>query len=377
MAPSALELTDQHAKLDTLIASDSQAQLGDRTLREFGRLPFLLKLLAVDKPLSIQAHPSMEQARSGYSRERAQGLSYTDPNANYRDDWPKPELLCPLTQFEALCGFRPVEELVRLFESLGGDCFSSALRVLKDEAEPDALRHLVSSWLTARGDAKSALIRSGLEACGTASQRDDRIGEEARFALSLATIHPQDAGVLVALLLQHLHLSPNQGLFVPAGVMHAYLGGLAVEVMASSDNVLRGGLTQKHVDVAELVSLVRFASALPHTVPLAPAEGGLERYFSLEVPHFCVSRIHVEPHRHWCSARRLGPEMMLCVEGCLDLISSSSTTLPLGPGECAWVSASEDVYCAAGNGVGFRVQVGAEGTRTFTQLADDALRFGA
>lgn len=371
MAPSALEPADDSAGLDTVIARDAHGQLGDRTLAHFGRLPFLLKLLAVERPLSIQAHPSAEQARAGYLRERALGLSFTDPNANYRDDWPKPELLCPLTEFDALCGFRPVHEIERSFEALGGECFSNAMHVLRNQAESDALRHLVSAWLTAQGDAKVSLVRSGLAACDAASRRNDDAGEDARFALSLAKFYPDDAGVLVALLLNRFHLGPEQGLFVPAGVLHAYLGGLAVEVMASSDNVLRGGLTQKHVEVPELVSLVQFSSAPCEIVGMQPTDGP-ERFFTVDVPHFRVSRVHIEAYRHWCAANRIGPEMVLCVDGQLTVISPSTKELRLRAGECAWIAASEDVYCIAGQGLAYRVQVGNQQERESVSLKDCA-----
>jgi len=355
VAPSAVLATGE--QLDGLIARDARAQLGDFTLERFGRLPFLLKVLAVEQPLSIQAHPSSEQARAGYLRERAQGLSYADPKANYRDDWPKPELLCPLTRFDALCGFRPADRLSRLFDILGGDCFSRARQVLRDEPAPAALRHLVSSWLGAQGEQRVSLVGAGLAACEAARDRDDQAGEDARLALRLSELYPNDPGVLVALTLEHLHLEPGQGLFVPAGVMHAYLGGMAVEVMASSDNVLRGGLTQKHVDVPELVSLLRFAPSPPHVVQLT-ATDGLEQHYRVDVPHFRVSRIQVEGYRDWCAAARVGPEMIICVAGRISVIGAAAESLALNPGDCAWIDAAEDVYCATGQGCIYRVQVG-------------------
>ena len=357
MAPSSIEHDGTRRGLDALIASSASTQLGDRAFERFGRLPFLLKILAVEQPLSIQAHPSAEQALEGFQRERAAGILSNDANANYRDDWPKPELLCPLTEFEALCGFRPVGELVQLFETLGGDCFFSAARTLKNQSETAALHDVVSTWLGARGEVKNALILSGLSACASASNGRGVVADDARLALALAAKNPDDAGVLVALLMQRLTLKPGEGLFVPAGVVHAYLRGLAVEVMASSDNVLRGGLTLKHVDVAELLRLVSFSSDSPQIVALAETND-LERFFDFDVAEFRVSRIGVEPNRHWCSSFRRGPEMLLCVQGNLRMLSPSTPALDLQSGECAWVCADEDVYCAAGQGIAYRVQVG-------------------
>jgi mannose-6-phosphate isomerase len=332
--------------------------LGDQIFDRFGRLPFLVKILAVERPLSIQVHPSAEQAREGFTRERARGLPPYAAEANYRDDWPKPELLLPLTEFDALCGFRPIGELVTLFERLGGDCFSDAVKVLKNRSESVALRELVSTWLAAKGESKRLLVASGLAACRAAGSGNDALASEARLVLDLAALNPDDAGAMVALLLHRLRLKPRQALLVPAGVMHAYLRGFAVEVMASSDNVLRGGLTPKHVDVAELLSVVRFASHPPLAVQPEPTND-VEEHFDLDgVPHFRVSRIAVGEHRHWCASNRGGPEMLLCVEGRLEVSSPSLQSLALGPGECAWIRAREDIYCATGQGIAYRVQSG-------------------
>jgi mannose-6-phosphate isomerase len=244
-----------------------------------------------------------------------------------------------------------------MFDALGGTCFSAAAQVLRNQPETEALRELVSTWLTAKGDAKVSMVRSGLEACRSAISKPE-VATDAQLVLDLAALSPGDPGVLVALLLKHVHLSPGEGLFVPAGVMHAYLGGLAVEVMANSDNVLRGGLTPKHVDVAELLRVVRFSADLPQRVLLGVSDG-LEQFFEVDVPHFRVSRVCVEPQRHWCATTRIGPEMLLCVEGKLNVMSPATESLTLGPGECAWISAAQDVYCAAGQGTAYRVQVGA------------------
>lgn len=356
-APSTVRVEQGNQRLDELIEHNPLAQLGAATSQRYGQLPFLLKILAVARPLSIQAHPSDEQARAGYLREREQGISPNDPHANYRDEWPKPELLCPLTEFDALCGFRPASELIRVFDALGGSCFSAAAQVLRNQSETDALCELVSTWLTANGDARLSVVRSGLDACRSAISKSE-VAADAQLALELAALNPGDPGVLVALLLKHVRLSPGEGLFVPAGAMHAYLGGLAVEVMANSDNVLRGGLTPKHVDVSELLSVVRFSTDLPQRVTLGVSDG-LEQFFEVDVPHFRVSRICVEPHSHWCASTRVGPEMLLCVEGRLNVMSPATESLTLGPGECAWVCAAEDAYCAAGKGTAYRVQVGA------------------
>jgi mannose-6-phosphate isomerase len=317
----------------------------------------LLKVLAVEQPLSIQLHPSDKQAQEGFRRERALGLSSSDPQANYRDDWPKPEILCPLTEFEALCGFRPVGELISLFEGLGGSCFLNAAETLHTLPRADARRSLVTAWLCAESTAKDELLQAGLDACSRAVKGNTACSNEAALALELADRCPGDPGALVALLLRHFRLQAGQGLFVPAGVMHAYLRGFAVEVMASSDNVLRGGLTPKHVDVQELLSLLDF-EADPPSVLSAQEHGPLEKCFTAPVRHFQVSRVDVVKNTSWCASLRRGPEMLLCADGSVCLASPSGSGLTLMRSECAWISADEDVYCLSGEGQAFRVCVG-------------------
>ncbi len=358
-APSLIEVDGEQCRLDALIGQDEQNQLGVELMRRYGKLPFLLKVLAVDRPLSIQVHPSRAQAQLGFQRERLRGVPVDDAQANYRDDWPKPELLCPLSEFEALCGFRPIEELNDLFETLGGACFETAKDTLKSKPNQQGLHDVVATWLNVSGAARESLFRAGVQACEVISGKSTSKHTDVAFILDLAERYPGDMGVFVALMLRRLVLSPGQGLFVPAGVLHAYLRGFAVEVMANSDNVLRGGLTPKHVDVDELLGLANFQSDPPALVALEE-RGPLEKLFAVHVPHFSVSRVDVEKHTTWCASRRLGPEMLLCVEGMLNLHCARDEQLSLARGQCAWISADEDIYCVAGSGQAFRVQAGTE-----------------
>lgn len=357
-APSSFEIGGETFRLDTYLREHQLEELGPDVSGRFGRLPFLLKLLAVEQPLSIQVHPSAEQAKAGFDRERARGIAIDDAHANYRDDWPKPELLCPLTPFEALCGFRPTEELIAAFEALGGDCFGHAAATLASAPNADGLRQLTMHWLSATGGEKTRLYESGLAACSSALARSGSGSESARFVCELSARYPGDMGVLVALLLQRWSLQPGDGLFVPPGVLHAYVKGFAVEVMATSDNVLRGGLTPKHIDLPELLNIVNFAAA---PVRLAPTEarGPLETAYVTDSPQFRFSTIEVRAHASYCARPRVGPEMLLCLEGNLDLVGARRQQLELSRGQCALISANEDVYCVAGAARAARVQVGA------------------
>ncbi len=357
LAPSTIEAGGLRHELDSFIRDYPSEQLGGRIARRFGKLPFLLKVLAVDQPLSIQVHPSLEQARAGFARERSRGVAADDAQANYRDDWAKPELLCPLTPFEALCGFRPIEELIALLSELGGDCFARAAAHLRALANAEGLREVVASWMKATGDEKATLYRSAIDACSRAAAQSKPSSSDVARTLDLAELYPADMGALVALLLRYLVLAPGTGLYVPPGVLHAYLRGFAVEVMASSDNVLRGGLTPKRVDVDEFLALTHFDADSLSQVQLV-SSSPLERTFITDTPHFRVSFLDIGTHSPWCASPRTGPEMLLCLEGSLRVLSASDEALSLNRGECAWISADEDVYCASEAGKGCRVQTG-------------------
>ena len=358
LAPSVIEIDGQKRRFDTFLKEHALEELGANVVHSFGRLPFLLKLLAVEQPLSIQVHPSAAQAKAGFERERALGIAVDDKRANYRDDWPKPELLCPLTPFDALCGFKPIEELVALLQTLGGECFGDSAKTLANEPNADGLRQLTTGWLNATGDERTRLLASGLEACSKSLSHRNGAADSARFALELAERYPGDMGVFVALLLKRWLLQPGEGLFVPAGVMHAYLKGFAVEVMASSDNVLRGGLTPKHVDVPELLNLVNFAAA-PLQLATIEKRGPLETVYISEARQFSFSTLEVGAHRTYCARPRIGPEMALCLDGVIELVGADEQRLQLSKGECGWISAREDVYCISGTGHAARVQMGA------------------
>lgn len=219
-------------------------------------LPFLLKVLAAEVPLSLQAHPSLEQARHGYMMEEALGVPIDAVDRNYRDPNPKPELVCALTRFEALSGFRDRDDGLAVLRA-----FDVAIDA--DTTDwPAFLARTVRSWLQAPPTDAFDRLRAALP---TARARYPR---EAHWTAQLLEQYPGDAGVLVALLLRHRTLEPGEALALEAGNLHAYLHGTAIEIMASSDNVLRGGLTPKHVDVDELLRVLRFD--LPAPAPLLP-----------------------------------------------------------------------------------------------------------
>ncbi|MBB4931184.1 mannose-6-phosphate isomerase [Lipingzhangella halophila] len=265
--------------LDTAIAAEPEALLGAGSVRAFGpRLPFLLKILAAEAPLSLQAHPDTEQARAGFAAEEAAGTPRDAAGRNYRDPFHKPEMVVALEPFEALCGFR---DPAAAYADIAANPAPLASRLRADLAGSDpstALRAAFTRLLTLPEQERNALV-TGLidwEARNPAASRNSD-GSNTDCMVRLAERYPGDPGAIAALLLNRVRLRPWEALFLPAGNVHAYVGGTAVEIMASSDNVLRAGLTSKHVDVPELLDVVRFeARAVPRVRPIA--EGTWWRY---------------------------------------------------------------------------------------------------
>jgi mannose-6-phosphate isomerase len=237
--------------LTEVIAGDPVGVLGAETVARFGeRLPFLLKVLAAAEPLSLQAHPASEQAAEGFAAEEAAGKPRDVPDRNYRDPYHKPELLVAVEPFEALCGFRDPAVTATLLAGLDVAELAPTVAALRG-ADPDAaLREAVTGLMELADAERSALVK------GVVAAARDRSGYE--LATALGERYPGDLGVVIALLLNHVTLQPGEAVWMPAGNLHAYLRGTGVEIMAASDNVLRGGLTPKHVDVPELLRVLRF-----------------------------------------------------------------------------------------------------------------------
>ena len=325
------------------IAADPEAALGDAA--GFGELPFLAKVLAAAQPLSIQVHPSRAQAVEGFERENRRGLPLDDPARSYRDPHHKPELVCALTPFDAKCGFRPVAGTLELIAFLDHPGLRPLERRLHGGDDAEVLRDVLGWLLTAGASETTGLTDALVEAC-------DRSGQgpwmaETDWTTRLHSLHPGDAGIVVALLLNHVHLEPGDGLALGAGLLHSYLHGAAVEVMANSDNVVRGGLTPKHVDVPELVRIV---DCHP-TTPLVDSPTGPIHTYRSGAAEFEVSRLVLDGHH---GARVVGPEILVVTEGSFQL-TGADRTFELGPGQPIWIDAADGHWSADGTGTLFRV----------------------
>ncbi|MGJ0387723.1 mannose-6-phosphate isomerase, class I [Microbacterium sp. CGR1] len=316
-----------------------------------GSLPYLLKLLAAASPLSIQVHPTIEQARAGWARETELGAD--DPNRNYRDDNHKPELIVALSErFESLSGLRPLSDTQRLLSVLGGGRgvaeLSSRLKADADaDDDGDALRDVIG-WLLS-GDAQAVVddvIASVRAAAATVS------GEWAttlRAVAEIADKYPGDPGVVVALLMNHVVLHRGEGIFLRAGLLHAYISGLGVEIMAASDNVLRGGLTPKRIDVAELLSILDTTTG---EVPvLRPAEVGAITEYPVPVADFALSRIALNGEA--VSVDVSGPTMVLVTAGRVEVRGASGDAVAIPVGAAAFATPDEGRLTLSGQGEAF------------------------
>ncbi|MEU3478912.1 mannose-6-phosphate isomerase, class I [Streptomyces sp. NPDC033754] len=339
-APSRTE----RGPLDRLIAADPVRELGEAAVGKFGpRLPFLLKVLAAGAPLSLQVHPDLEQARAGFAAEEAAGIPVDAPHRTYKDANHKPELICALTPFEGLCGFRAPTEAADLIAALGVDSLKPYVDLLHAHPEEAALREVLTALLTADHEEMAHTVAEAAAAA-------DRLGgAHAPFA-SLAHHYPSDPGVIAAMLLNHVLLQPGEALYLGAGVPHAYLDGMGVEIMANSDNVLRCGLTPKHVDVPELLRVVRFEPNDPGVLRPEASPSG-EEVYDTPIDEFRLSRFVRAEGAAPTDVTTPTPQILLAVAG-----RPKAGEVTLAPGESVFVPAGEPTELS-GEGTVFRATV--------------------
>ncbi len=349
--PAWLETSEGEMSLLEVLTADWEGQLGPVAHARFGdRLPFLVKVLAADEPLSLQAHPSTMQAIEGYEREERLGVPVSSPIRNYRDTSHKPELLVALQPFEALAGFRPAARTSELLRALAVSDLDPFIALLGDspdgdQSDADGLRALFTTWITAPQPDLDVLVPAVLE--GAIQYLSSEAGEfaaEAKTVLELGERYPGDAGVLAALLLNRVSLAPGEAIFLAAGNLHTYLHGVGVEVMANSDNVLRGGLTPKHVDVPELLRVLDFTPTTEEALRPAVHTEGPEVVYQTPAEEFAVSRLTLDGaylgHEVDAPAHHDGPQILLCTEGSVT-VHAKSKTLTLHRGESAWVPSDD------------------------------------
>lgn len=357
-APSRVDRGAGPLSLAEVIDAAPETELGPEAVRAFGpRLPFLLKLLAAGSPLSLQVHPDLEQAREGFADEERRGVPIDAGHRNYKDANHKPELIVALTPFDGLCGFRHPARSADLLAGLGVDDLKPYVDILRASPEEDALREVLTAVLSAEHHALAGTVEQAAVAANRLAQEDGpHAGDYAAYA-AIAHHYPGDPGVLAAMLLNHVRLQPGEALFLGAGIPHAYLSGLGVELMANSDNVLRCGLTPKHVDVPELLRVVRFESGDAGVLRPEAVDG--EEIYETPIDEFRLSRFVLAPGAAPRPLVSRTPQILLCTAGTVRLRdggTGAAAELALGPGESAFVPAGE-ALTLAGEGTLFRATV--------------------
>lgn len=349
-APAIVHLPEGDQDLDAVIASDAARYLGADVASRFGaHLPYLLKIIAADAPLSLQVHPSVERARAGFAREEAAGIPIGAPERSYRDQNHKPELVYALTRLDAMVGFRAPRRAAELLADLDAPLAADLHALLVDDPTSEGVRKAFEWLLRPQTRPSAADVAKFAEACtrrlseGSPSPRTDRT------VMRLAAAYPGDPGAATSVLLNPVTLRPGEALFVPTGAVHAYLRGVGVEIMANSDNVLRAGLTGKHVDIDELLRNVDCVAAPP--IRIAP-----ERVFT-------ATRIYYAPVDDFeLSVSRLsddgptripgrGPRVVVCLEGEVELSTQRDGAFLVRRGQSVFVPASDGFLTANGDGV--------------------------
>tara|TARA_B100001146_G_scaffold211485_1_gene210193 strand:- start:2486 stop:3628 length:1143 start_codon:yes stop_codon:yes gene_type:complete len=315
------------------------------------RLPYLLKILAAGSPLSIQAHPSKAQAEEGFAREEAAGTPRDAATRTYRDANHKPEIIVALSdRFLALAGLRDLDATRRFLEAVGEA--TAPLRAVLD-SHPDDADALAAAliWILspAAGPQVSAIITAATDAAS------DEFGDELELVRHLQSHYPGDPGIVVAMLLNLVILRRGQGVFVPAGVLHAYIEGLGVEIMAASDNVLRGGLTPKHIDVAELTAIL---DPRPGPAPVLDPAAGTARTFTGGVPDFVLTQVTADPSAA-VEVRMNGIAIAVATSGEVEITGADTQDrLTLRPGSAALITPNEGSVSISGTGEVFIAEPG-------------------
>jgi len=332
--------------LDAFIGRDPEAVLGAQTALRFGnRLPFLFKVLSAASPLSLQVHPSKQQAESGFARDNQAGIPLSSPDRNYRDDNHKPEIIMAVTPFTAMCGFRTAAETVSLFAAAK---IPALAPILADLEKNGTYTSFYKSLLDLSESEKRAAITQVLQRARTVTTEPAQTRESRAFALvlDLAGHYPADIGVFAPLYLNVVDLAPGEALYLRAGIMHAYVRGTGLELMASSDNVLRGGLTPKHIDIPELLSVLDPLPYAPAVLPPGKKQG-LHRYLT-ESTEFELCRL--DPGDRTLAFEADRPAILIGTEGTITVGTGTGESIDLCRGTTVFAAATKGRLFFAGKG---------------------------
>ncbi|MEE8316846.1 MAG: mannose-6-phosphate isomerase, class I [Syntrophobacteria bacterium] len=353
-APSQVFADGLWRSLPEVIQESPEETLGQEVAARFSnKLPFLFKVLAAAKPLSIQAHPDKEQAGQGFARENELGIPLDAPHRNYRDDNHKPEIICALTPFWALNGFRKIEETLSLLEEARIPGLAEIVSSLRSHPNRDGLKKFFKDLMTTDSGKQRKIVEQAVNSA------EKRTHEESvwTWMIKLNAEYPGDMGVLSPIFLNLVRLEPQQAMYLPAGELHGYLEGVGIELMANSDNVLRGGLTPKHIDVQELLAVLNFTDGDLNILSPENLTPG-EAIYSTEAEEFVLSVIRIKKAAPFSSPGDRSVEMMMCTEGEVSVTDLSAGDITrLTRGISIIVPAAVRQYSIEGDGILYKAAV--------------------
>ena len=351
-APSSVVTDNEKIELNTLVSRYPKQMLGASTAERFNNtLPFLFKVLAAEHPLSIQAHPDKTQAKAGFERENKLKIPIDAPHRNYRDPWPKPEIICAIEPFMALNGFRPADTIAGFFESFCPAELAAQIQHLKEEPNASGIKKMFASLLRMEEKTKQRTIQSAIE---KAVKTDSPEGE---WVQKIHEQYPDDIGVLSPLFLTLIQLEPYSAMFLSPGRMHAYLKGVGIELMANSDNVLRGGLTGKHMDIEELMRSVNFEPS-PIEILRPVAKNDWESIYPANAEEFILSRIQTNNQNKYRCSENHGLEILLCMNGSATITQGmEKTLLNIEKGSSVLIPANAGAYEINGEAFFFKASI--------------------
>ncbi len=365
--PAAPSRLDDGRRLDEVISAAPERLLGREVAVRFGpRLPFLMKLLAAAEPLSLQVHPTSERARIGCAAQDAAGIPLSAPERSYPDASHKPELIYALTRFEGMAGFRDPVKTAAILRRLRLPWLQAVADRLDATSTPfQTLRAVVTDMLATSGPALSGRLQELQQAATLAAAEvhhpDPRrrpphvdphdVSRESRrvyeAVAALVDRYPADPGVLVTLLLNHVVLAAGEAMYVDAGIIHAYTSGFGVEIMASSDNVVRAGLTPKHVDIPELLEITNFTPVPPPLWAPLPRDRMGTLAFSPPVDEFELVIHQATPDG--APLDRTGPRIAVALDAPV-VLRTEAAEHDLPRGEAVFIAADDPPVAAHGQG---------------------------
>jgi mannose-6-phosphate isomerase len=351
-APSTVLSEQGEQSLLDLIEAEPEAILGADTVDRFGpRLPFLLKVLAAEKALALQVHPTRDEAKDGFEKENALGIRLDAPERNYLDRNHKPEMFCALEPFECLAGFRSIGQIATELRSLRLTTFAEEIDNIGQSRSIDGLKRLFESMMLLESERKELFVREVVEKAAASK------GVRYRWIVELNRQYPGDIGVVSPLFLKLLHLRPGQAVYLEPGTVHAYLRGVAIELMSNSDNVVRGGLSVRHVDILEFLKILQFNESPVEPINPKKLSRGAEVY---EIPtsDFCLYRIRLNRGVKYVSSGKRAVEILICTRGKTVLRGGAGNEdLVVHRGDSFLVPANSPSYSIEGGGILFKATI--------------------